>query len=896
VVFRLILPEPIGVAFLILLLALLSIHRLSVPMKFKSSPAAHFGFEGASARSSWGRPFWHGVLLLALVLLGSRAQAQVTTYTVSKAGSGLNNYQTIALALAAVPNTLDKSYILQLLDTNYAEDVALNKTGTSANTLTLLPGSGVSSIITGTLTFGAGSSFATLNGNNGTAIQTLTVIQPDQSKSTVVFGGDASDNTISGVVISGANSSATSGVVVVGNGVSTGNSRNALTKCLMGNVSNVPVPVNLVYAANSTSTCTNDGFTLSNSELFNFSGTGVLVAAGNGNQWTISNNSFYYNATTVATTAQTAIDFHPGSSANQVTVSSNTIGGQAAGAGGGTWNNAGTQNFRGIAINCGTSTSLPNNLNNNTVTQINLVGAGGESFTGLSIDAGRVGLLGNAVTNVANAGTGGIFMLVSNGTTLLNDATFTVGNGQLVLVAAGLTTAAGNLSNAGTINHTGGNILVNGTFNNTTTAGIFSQTRGDLEVKGDVLNSGQFVCTTGTVRLTGPGAQQLSGGLYFNLEINGGGTKTISAEVDVSNGIQMLNGLLSTGTTFIKLGNLANLTETETSYVLGQVSVTRTINTATPSSAFGGIGLLLQPATNSTMPGVTTAIRTTGTAPIGANNTVGILRYFDLTAATRTGLNLAMTVSYFNHELNGIAPANLLFFRSFSDGIPWQYFYVSSAATNSVVLNGITSLNASSNSTVRWALGDASAPLPVGLTAFTAERSGANAVLSWTTASEQNNQGFGVEVSLDGQTFRELGFVAAQGTGSSTTPSSYRFVDTTPGKTGARYYRLRQQDRNRESAQYYGPRQLTFGLLPALLLAYPTPFGPAGLTVSLGSAAAGALSLQLVDMLGRTVWTQTRPVAAGAASVAVVPVCGPGSYVLTATLNGQVQHQRVVRE
>lgn len=95
-----------------------------------------------------------------------------------------------------------------------------------------------------------------------------------------------------------------------------------------------------MYAASTSGV--NDGFSLTNCELFNFDHTGVLVAAGNGNQWTISNNSFYYNTAALLTAPQIGINFHPGAAANDATVNGDFIGGQAAGATGGTWTNAGT--------------------------------------------------------------------------------------------------------------------------------------------------------------------------------------------------------------------------------------------------------------------------------------------------------------------------------------------------------------------------------------------------------------------------------------------------------------------------------------------------------------------------------------------------------------------------
>ena len=815
---------------------------------------------------------------LALLLgLATRAQAQTAViYTVGATAGA--DYPTITAALAAVPATLVQDYELRLLDASYTEDVLLTKAGSAVNTLTIRPAAGVTTVLTGTFTFGAGSAYATLSGNNGTVARALTVRQPSLTAPAVAFGGDARYNVVREATVLGSNALLTSGVVVVGSGAVAGNDYNALTECLVGNADPALLPANLVYAASASGV--NDGFSLTNCELFNFDRTGVLVGTGNGNQWTISNNSFYYNAAALPTAAQTGIDFGPGASANDATVSGNFIGGRAAGATGGTWTNAGTQNFRGIVMSCGSSTVLTNEVMNNVVREVSLTGVGSTAFTALCVAGGRAELTANTVTNVTNTGTSGVNSLVSQATTVLSS--FNVSSGQLMVVEGGQTVVLGDLTNAGVLNHTGGDILINGNFTNTAT-GIFAQTLGDTEIKGDMLNSGQFNCSTGKVKLTGAGNQVVSGGLYFNLEVNGGGVKTFSEDANVYNGIQMLSGILNTGAFRIKLEPLANLAETETSYVLGRVDVRRTPVVGV-AETFGGVGLRLLPATGSVLPGLTSVTRTTGTAPSGAAGARAILRYFDITATIISGLDIALTMEYFVHELNGVAPANLRFFKSTDSGVSWQNRGISSAGSGYAVLNNLGGFS-------RWTLADFAAPLPVGLTAFRAERQGRNALLSWETASEQDNRGFGLEVSADGRTYQQIGYVAAEGNSSSA--RRYSFLDTTPGKTGPRYYRLRQDDRS-GPAHYFAPQRLDFAAEGLALAAYPTQFSTE-LTVALAVPAATTATLRLLDMAGRQVWQQEQALAPGAAPLRVQPACAPGSYLLTATVGGQVLHQRVVK-
>lgn len=85
--------------------------------------------------------------------------------------------------------------------------------------------------------------------------------------------------------------------------------------------------------------------------------------------------------------------------------------------------------------------------------------------------------------------------------------------------------------------------------------------------------------------------------------------------------------------------------------------------------------------------------------------------------------------------------------------------------------------------------------LPVELSSFSGNLSSSSVNLSWTTASEVNNDHFVVERSIDRKTFQEIGKVAGNGTTFS--EQDYSFVDRTPAN-GISYYRLAQFDFNGE--------------------------------------------------------------------------------------------------
>jgi hypothetical protein len=85
-------------------------------------------------------------------------------------------------------------------------------------------------------------------------------------------------------------------------------------------------------------------------------------------------------------------------------------------------------------------------------------------------------------------------------------------------------------------------------------------------------------------------------------------------------------------------------------------------------------------------------------------------------------------------------------------------------------------------------------PLPVELVFFSAHKTSNDDVqLTWQTASEENNNYFDVEHSINGTTFKKIGTVA--GAGNSTTTLNYNFYDEQPAY-GINYYRLKQTDYN----------------------------------------------------------------------------------------------------
>jgi hypothetical protein len=84
-----------------------------------------------------------------------------------------------------------------------------------------------------------------------------------------------------------------------------------------------------------------------------------------------------------------------------------------------------------------------------------------------------------------------------------------------------------------------------------------------------------------------------------------------------------------------------------------------------------------------------------------------------------------------------------------------------------------------------------SGTLPITLLSFTGKLQKENVQLNWATSFEQNNKGFEIEKSLDGVTFRKIGFVKSAG--NSNVTRNYTFTDPQRA-VEYNFYRLKMVD------------------------------------------------------------------------------------------------------
>ncbi|MGI8893143.1 MAG: M43 family zinc metalloprotease [Bacteroidia bacterium] len=109
--------------------------------------------------------------------------------------------------------------------------------------------------------------------------------------------------------------------------------------------------------------------------------------------------------------------------------------------------------------------------------------------------------------------------------------------------------------------------------------------------------------------------------------------------------------------------------------------------------------------------------------------------------------------------------------------------------------------------------------LPVELLSFTGDAERKTIRLSWTTATEKDNEKFVLQKSADGFYYNELSEIP--GKGNTTSISNYEFIDRNP-LNGINYYRLIQQDFDGKTNEA-GVVAVNFSLVQTDIILYPNP-------------------------------------------------------------------------
>ncbi|MDO7852619.1 alpha-amylase family glycosyl hydrolase [Hymenobacter convexus] len=328
------------------------------------------------------------------------------------------------------------------------------------------------------------------------------------------------------------------------------------------------------------------------------------------------------------------------------------------------------------------------------------------------------------------------------------------------------------------------------------------------QVSGNVLAAGA-IGGPGTLELNGNSEQTLSTGSSATLpisilKINNMSNVRLLSPVSVSDALTFTTGHLVVDNQGLTLSSTATISGANASrYVITPEVAAGGGYVARPVPA-GGTAVVFPVGTAAsyapvtlTNSGVSTTFQVRTFSGLLANGRSGtpyarqadfVNRTWEATPALTTGPVVDVSVQFEAADQNAaFVPAQAsLYGNAGNTGSTWTELGrvgVAGAGPFVATRSGV-------NSFPLFALGNGTAPLPVTLTQFAAQRSGSNAVrVSWATAQEKNNAGFEIEKSIDGKAFALVATVAAHG---GTQPASYTYTDR-EAPTAA-FYRLRQRD------------------------------------------------------------------------------------------------------
>jgi Pregnancy-associated plasma protein-A/Secretion system C-terminal sorting domain len=192
---------------------------------------------------------------------------------------------------------------------------------------------------------------------------------------------------------------------------------------------------------------------------------------------------------------------------------------------------------------------------------------------------------------------------------------------------------------------------------------------------------------------------------------------------------------------------------------------------------------------------VATSLDEAGTTWLNYQGGQRSAKVFAVTPTTNGGsASYSISLYFDNAELGGKTPATLRIAKTTAASA------AASNVSNTVLLiptvttlgSGTTVFTASFTGFSNFFLVDAGVALAVELTDFSGiVTSDRNSLLSWTTASEQDNRQFDIEVSRDGVNFDLLGTIASHGNANHDQHYEYLHADPQPGIS---FYRLKQTD------------------------------------------------------------------------------------------------------
>jgi hypothetical protein len=662
-----------------------------------------------------------------------------------------------------------------------------------------------------------------------------------------------------------------------------GNSYNTLSNSLLQDRTDTTrtTPAVGVYSA-GTAANPNDSNVIINNTITNFTNTGISVTAtGNGGNWNISNNQFYYNSqqTPTATAAQTAINFIAESNSNRIT--NNTIGGSALNATGAAWTNSGSNLFAGIIV--GFDTLVPSMVSGNVIKNITKTATGGASFAGIRANQGRFVISNNTIgdltasNSIINSGSSTTFGIEVTNATGTADTAFIQNNIVANITTTGVGVGARLRGIAVNFNEDA-SVLHYITGNTVTNLKCASAT---LVMNIDLIAVVGIVSFNQSYR---PGCVIANNNISNISATTTGATQTISAGLASSNyaGLIYNNTILNVNNSATNPGPLrasavgmynrfhSNSLVYNNMIALGEGNAdSAQINGILISGTGGGTHnyahntVVINPSTSNNVSSF--AFHRGDINPMAASaHPINLRNNIFINKIVSAGNHYAIGLEDVSGFATGASNYNMLYsvdttkialFGSVSHNITtWQTASLNDAQSKSkdvqfvsptagdlhlagtsvgdfdlagtpIALVAVDYDLQTRNTTAPYMGADENvgSPLPVELMWFSGKVNGKNAQLSWATASEVNTNYFVVEYAIDGKNFSTANTVKANGNSAVKVEYNNQHLNAFD-IANTLYYRLKIVDLNGDVSYSKTIKLSIAELTNASATAYPNPF------------------------------------------------------------------------
>jgi autotransporter-associated beta strand protein len=575
--------------------------------------------------------------------------------------------------------------------------------------------------------------------------------------------------------------------------------------------------------------------------------------------------------------------------------------------GNGTWTLSGANTYTGLTT---ISTGI---VKLGSTTALGSAAAGTVISDGTALDLNGIAYA-NAEAITLN-GTG----VSSSGAIYNSSATAASFPGAISLASASTVTADYQITLSGTISNNqhftkagnGSLIFTNNTItvnNVVLLAGTIAAGTSTINIYGSFTNSGTFTANTGTVNLLGSSSQAIPSVSFYNFSISNAAGATIEGDVSVTGTLTLTTGNIAVGTNTLTAATISG--GSASSYI-----ITNTAYNASPA------GYLKIPSVNGairTFPVGTAAsytpcfITNSGTAQdfkvrvftgVYANGLSGsanpdmaklVNRTWEITPTVQTGINAIITLQW------NAADEGATFTTNHSYAVVSKNRHIVGnngwVPQTSTVLTGSDpySISTASGISTFSTFGVSGSSLPIELKTFKAHKSGTTATISWTTASETNNNFFTLERASDGQNWHEL--YRCDGAGTSTFEHIYSYIDTNP-LSGINYYRLKQTDVD-GMFSYSSIESLRFNSDSISLLIYPMPAKSDEMNLFLRSFKTGTVVISISDMSGKQMCKGEIEVSTSPLIIPLSDICSfvAGSYIVTISNKELVVTKKIVIE